>query len=448
MATVCPSGPITLTRSVPVRHAVDVFVAGGGPAGVAAAVAAARQGARVYLAEGHVCFGGMGTAGALPMFCNFSDGVNFVAGGVGRDVYEGLFELGGTAPGSSREYRDLLFHGETLKLVYDRLVVAAGVEFTFQTQVIGIEAEGGCVRYAVCHAKSGLFAVRAKAFVDATGDGDLCAWAGAPFEKGDAEGRMQPGTLISLWSGIDWDKANAAGCGFWWEQSREMARAVGDGVFTVPETGFPGIMRTGPASGGGNLGHLFGVDGTDERTVTPAAVQARKMMREYETYFKRYLTGYDAMELVGSAAQFGIRETRRILGDYVLNADDYWRRAVFADEIGRFCYGIDVHAETLEASEERGKEFDHQWLKPGESYGIPYRVLTPRGLDNVLVAGRCVSTDRPVQGSLRVMPGCFITGQAAGVAAALVAQRGVRSRDVAIPELQQLLRRLGAYLPE
>lgn len=437
---------VALSQSIPLRHEVDVFIAGGGPAGAAAAIAASAQGARVFLAEGGSCFGGMGTAGGISMLCSLTDGVNFVAGGVGRRVHDALFALGGNSPISQPEPQTLYFRPEALKLVLDNLLVASGAELSLLTSLVAVEASGGRVSHVICSGKSGLFAVRAKAYVDATGDGDLCAWAGAPYEKGDAAGSMQPGTLVSYWCNIDWERANAAGNGIW-KQDGRLAQASADGVFTVNDKGMPGIIPTSPTCGNGNIGHLFGLDGTDERSLTAAALHGRRIVAEYERYFKKYLTGYENMELVTTAAAIGVRETRRITGDYILGRTDYFNRAVFPDEIGRFCYGIDIHASSAEESDAESDDFRASWLKKGESYGIPYRILTPKGLDNVLVAGRCVSTDRAVQGSLRVMPGCFITGQAAGVAAALAARANCSTRALDVAAIQQALHTLGAYLP-
>ncbi|MBP5233349.1 MAG: FAD-dependent oxidoreductase [Planctomycetes bacterium] len=437
---------LSFKRELPLRHDVDVMVAGGGPAGVTAALAAARGGASVLLVEAQSCFGGMGTAGGISMFCSMTDGVNFVADGLGREIHDRLHAAGGAAPGCAPNDQTLYFHPETLKRVYDDMMTGSPVKYVLLTSMTAVVAEGGVVDYVVCASKSGMYAARAKVYVDATGDGDLAAWAGADFAKGDAEGLTQPGTLVSLWGNIDWERANAAGNGRW-RQDGKIKQAIADGVFTVRDPGMPGIIPTSPTCGNGNVGHLFGVDGTDADSLTAHAIRGRRMALEYGDYFRRYLTGYEKMELLATASQVGIRESRRIRGDYELTRDDYFRRAVFDDEIGRFCYAIDLHAAREGEFSKTNDDFKASWLPRGESYGIPYRVLTPVGLRNVLVAGRCVSADRAVQGSLRVMPGCFITGQAAGAAAAIAA---AGSRDVhAVPvrELQQALLRLGAYLP-
>lgn len=429
-------------REIPVRQEVDVFVAGGGPAGCAAALAAARQGRSVFLAERHTCLGGMGTAGMVPVFMQFSDGVSFLAGGVGHEIAERLARACGF------ELRDCLaIQAEVLKRLYDDLLLDAGVGFTFETALIAVEKESADrVGLAVLAAKSGLFAVRAKVFIDATGDGDLAAWAGAPFEKGDAEGSLMPGTLCSLWANVDWEAVAKGGLG---AGESQLESAFRDGVFTLPDRHLPGMWRVGDGIGGGNIGHTFGVDSTDERSVTKALLWGRKVILEYERYYKEYLKGFERMALVATASLLGIRESRRILGDYVLNLEDFKGRAVFDDEIGRYAYPVDIHASKPDEANYRkfAEEFRTLRYGKGESYGIPYRVLVPRGLSNVLVAGRCVSADRYLQGSIRVMPGCYITGQAAGLAAALAIERGTDTRGFPVAELQRRLKAIGAFLP-
>ncbi|MCU0500534.1 MAG: FAD-dependent oxidoreductase [Anaerolineae bacterium] len=434
---------VSFRREIPIRHDVDVFVAGGGPAGIAAALAARRQGAQVYVAEGQGCFGGMGTAGLVPAFMRFTDGVNFLAGGIGQEIYTRLKTYAEIA--EDRPSGSVSINVEVLKRVYDDLMVESDAAFTFQTQIIGVETEGSCVTHAVCAAKSGLFAVRARIFVDATGDGDLAAWAGAPFEKGDAAGNMMPGTLCSLWTDVNWEVAGSHLV----RQDAQLDQAFVDGVFTIQDRHLPGMWRVSNRGGGGNIGHTFGVDGTDEVSLTQALLWGRKSLPEYERYYKTYLKGFEGMTLAATGSLLGLRETRRITGDYTLCLDDFNRRAIFDDEIGRYSYPVDIHASKPDQASfaKFDEEFRRLRYRDGESYGIPYRILTPRGLDNLLVTGRCVSADRFLQGSLRVMPGCYITGQAAGMAAALAADQAVSTRQISIRELQRRLKALGAYLP-
>jgi ribulose 1,5-bisphosphate synthetase/thiazole synthase len=427
-------------RTIPVRHEVDICVAGGGPAGVTAALAAAREGADVFVAEGQASFGGVGTGGLVPAFMCFSDGEHFLADGIGREIYEHMRQVADIPTDDPRH--SVSINAEALKRVYDDLMQAAKTGFAFHTQVIGVEAEEGHVTHAICAAKSGIFAVKAKVFIDGTGDGDVAAWAGAPFEKGDDAGHMMPGTLCSLWSGVDWERVTGP-------QDRKLEQAFADGVFTVQDRHLPGMWRVGPGIGGGNVGHTFDVDGTDERSLTQALLWGRKSMIEYQRYYKSYVEGFEQVHLVATGSLLGLRETRRIMGDYVLNLEDFKGRAVFEDEIGRYNYPVDIHPSSpdVDSFAQFEEEFATLRYRDGESYGIPYRILTPQGLDNVLVAGRCVSADRFLQGSIRVMPGCYITGQAAGIAATLSAAGGGSVHDVQVNQLQRKLKALGAYLP-
>ncbi len=432
---------IEFTRDVEVRKDVDVCVVGGGPAGIAAAVAAAKQGVRVFLAEAHSCFGGMGTAGMVPAFMTFSDGVNMLAAGVGSAILERLREAGGTGPDNG-----LAIKPEVLKRVYDEYVSEHDIDFLFQTTLIGAEHEAGKVNYAVFAAKSGIFAVKAKVFVDCTGDGDLAVIAGADFESGDENGNLMPGTLCSSWDNVDWEKHRACG-----KAPRKFLTAAFDaGIFRVNDPHHPGMWRIGERWAGGNIGHTFGLDSTDERSLTEALIEGRRQLPEFERFYRNYVPGFENIELMSSGSLLGIRESRRIIGAYVLNLQDFINCSSFNDEIGRYCYPVDIHISkpTAEHYAEFEKEHKAFCYGKGESYGIPYRILTPTGLQNVLVAGRCVSSDRYIQSSIRVMPGCFITGQAAGAAAALAASKNISVKLVPYDALKDKLRRLGAFIPE
>ena len=425
-------------KEIPTKATVDVCVIGGGPTGVAAAITAARAGASVFLIESQGCFGGAGTSGLVTSFAPFTDGVNFMCGGIGKEVYDRI-----VAAGSEFNGRWVIYKPESLKKVYDEMVEEAGVHFLFFTSLVDVVCQNGKVSAVIASCKSGLVAIKAKCFVDATGDGDLCAMAGAPYEKGDEKGLTMGATLCSLWMNIDWTRC-------FWEQDRELERAFADGTLSQEDRHLPGLFKTGEQSGLGNIGHVFGVDGTNEHDLTNAMIKGRKLLPEFVKYYNEYVgDAFEKAYPVATAATLGVRESRRITCDYVLNVDDYNKRSIFDDEIGRFYYAIDMHenAATKEAYEEFYELYTQHCYKDGETYGIPYRSITPLTLDNVWVGGRCISTDRSMQSSIRVMPCCFITGQAAGMAAAICAKNGYTSRELEVNKLQRALADIGAFLP-
>lgn len=430
----------TYSRQLETRYDVDVCVIGGGPSGVAAAIAAARQGAKVMILESQGFFGGAGTAALVPAFMNFSNGVNFMAGGIGYEVWQRV-----CVP----ELR-LSIRAEVLKRVYDDMVREAGIDFLFFANVCDVITRDGGIDAVVVAAKSGMYAVHAKMFVDGTGDGDICVWAGAPSELGDPKtGHIMPSTLCSMWINIDWACGDTESVhGREWKFNR-VAKAMDDGVFTQEDYHLSGIWKTGENTGGGNIGHCYNVDATDERSLTDAMVTGRHIIPEFEKFYREYIGGcYKNASVVSSGSILGIRESRRIMCDYILSESDFRPDSVFEDEIGRYSYPIDIHPDPgREAYRAFLAEHTSRHLGLGESYGIPYRILTPKNLSNVLVAGRCVSTDQKMQSSIRVMPGCYITGQAAGIAAALAANGECDSRKVDIHSLQEKLVKLGGYLP-
>ena len=426
-------------RELPVKYTADVCVIGGGPTGVAAAIAAARQGASVFLVESQGCFGGAGTSGLVTAFTAFTDGVNFMCGGIGREVYDRTL----SASPRGLNGRALPYQPETLKKIYDDMIAEAGVKFLFFANMVDVICEDGKVSSVIIASKSGLYAISAKAFVDCSGDGDLCAMAGAPFAQGDEQGNVMGATLCSMWMNVDWTVPTQA-------QNAPLEQAFADKLFTHEDRHLPGIFPTGEQSGMGNLGHVFGVDSTQESELTRAMIEGRKLLPEFVEYYNHYVGGAFAKAYpVTTAATLGVRESRRILGDYVLNVQDYNARAVFDDEIGRFSYPIDMHvsAATMEAYKHYYDLFTVSPYADGETYGIPYRCLVPQKLHNVFVGGRCISTDKQMQASIRVMPCCFITGQAAGVAAALCVEKGQTNREISDHELQGRLVNMGAFLP-
>ncbi len=402
-------------KQLDTKYNVDVFVAGGGAAGVTAAIAAARQGKSVFLAEATGAFGGLGTSGLVPAFAPFGDKTTLYSRGIGLEIRKSV----------SREYPlDTYWtpiNAEELKRAYDDAVRTAGVKFSFFTTVCDVVARDGHIEYAVCTAKSGMFAVKAKIYVDCTGDADLCALAGGEFELGDSDGEVMPGTLCSLWHLPDSpNKRNQP-------QNAFIEQAYRDGVLTYEDRHLPGVFRHKGGLTGGNIGHIFGLNPTDEGSLTEAMLRGRHSATEYERYYREYLSGYENMELYATASVVGVRESRRVVCDYMLNVRDFISRASFEDEIGRYCYPVDIHVKATdkEAYDKFKQEYERELrYKDGESYGIPYRSLVAKSFDNLLTAGRCVGTDRSMQASIRVMPGCFITGEAAGVGAAIASESG------------------------
>lgn len=429
---------------------VDVAVLGGGPAGCAAAIAAAREGARAILVEQHGFLGGMGTAALVPAWCPFSDRKQRIIGGLGFEILE---EMKSHMPHIAADSLDWVpIDPEWLKLIYERRVVESGANIWLLTHFVDVDPPGG----VIVHNKSGLQRIIAKVIIDCTGDGDAAAAHGVAFEKGDPQtGEMQPVTMCFVLAGVDnsilqpWLWADNAK-NLLLRPSIAAAQAAGD-LNIVEEAA--NVAYQSESTIGLNFSHVFDVDGTDAAQLSKSMIDGRKLIRHLTDFVRKYLPGCANAYLTTSGAQIGVRETRRIVGDYVLTLDDYLARRSFADEIARNAYYIDIHLSKREWERSLGKPIDweskiHQYA-PGESHGIPYRCLIPRGTRNLLVAGRSISTDRAVQGSTRVMPNCLAMGEAAGVAAAWAARRhdgDVRRVDVAA--LRTRLRECGAYLPD
>lgn len=440
-------------RSIALDDSYEVIVTGGGPSGCAAAIASAREGARTLLIEATGSLGGMGTSGLVTIWAPFSDKQ-------GNLVYRGIAEelLEGTKPAVPHVPRDRLdwvvFNPEQLKRLYDELVTTAGAEILFNTMIASVEGDGkGGVETIIASNKSGLSAFRAAVYVDCTGDGDVAAWAGARFEKGDGQsGEMQPASLCFLMTNVD-EYAYLNG-------PRLHASNKGCRIYDILKSGkYPEIADPhccneliGPRMAMFNAGHLWDVDGTDPKSVSKGLIEGRKIAAAYQKALAEFVPeAFGNAVALPTAPSLGIRETRRIVGDYVLNVDDYNARRTFPDEIARNNYWIDIHTSKAEIKKSHSghdhvqDRFEH--YGPGESHGIPYRCLTPEGIRNVLVAGRCISCDRPVQGSIRTMPVCVVTGQAAGTAAAMSVREG--SDDVHALDVDALRGRLkenGAFL--
>jgi hypothetical protein len=444
-------------RSLPLDDSWEVIVVGGGPSGCTAAAAAAREGARTLLIEATSALGGSGTSALVPLWCPFSDRTRIIYRGLAQQVLERCKQQ---QPRVRAEQLDWVpIDAELLKRVYDDLLAECGATVLFQTMLSTVEvAPNGDVTALVVTNKRGLSALKAKVYVDCTGDADLCTWAGADFQKGDAKGDLMPATHCFILGNVDEVAFNTTCEG----GRRMMGNHPTTRIYDIIASGrFPLITDAhvvatvvGPGTIGVNAGHLWNVDNTNPESVSRAVAQGRKLAAQLRDAFAEfYPEAFGHCHLVASGSVIGARESRRITGDYVLTLGDYIARRRFDDEICRNAYFIDLHHSQAEATEhtaERADGFSQptENYGPGESHGIPYRCLTPRGLRNVLVAGRSISCDRPVQASIRVMPVCLAMGEAAGMAAAHALkhhQADVHAVDVT--RLRQRLIEEGAYLP-
>lgn len=445
-----------LVREIPVADSYDLVVAGGGPAGTAAAICAGRLGARVLLFEATGCLGGMGTSGLVTAFDPMANGQEMLVGGLMREIVETMYTRGQLGPDVvpdcwRRRYHCWTpFRVEGLKLLLDELAVQAGVEVRFFTRVIEAEADAAAGRVAgvVLHNIEGCQFVPAQTFIDATGDAVLARLCGVPCrEAGRDTPRPMPATLTSLHAGIDWARLNTAQPSQW----ALVHRAVDAGHFTQPDRHLPGLSRVGQTLGYLNGGHVFNLDALRCRSLSDGMMLGRRIAQEYLAFYRQYVPGCEQMELVTTAALMGVRESRRIVGEYELTFADYLARRQFPDQIGVFNKFVDIHP--YDASDKEFQRFQAEKdqtgrLGPGECFGIPYRILVPRGWRNLWVAGRCNSADVQVHGSIRVMPAAAMMGQAAGTAAVQSLHTGQAACELDSQQLVATLRRHGAHLPQ
>lgn len=430
---------MTTKGNFPLLAESDIVISGGGPAGVAAALAAARRGYRVLLLEQTGTLGGLATSGLVPTFAPSTDGERFLYGGIYEEIDRELCRrMGVECKPASWQAID----AEIMKRLLDDLVEAAGVRVLFGVKVCEAEVDDGRIRALWAATAQGIRRITGKQFIDATGDGMLAMLAGAEFEYGDKAGNTMSPTLCAQFANIDYRKYEEA------YRNGNSDRAVWHrmlqaGTAPLIEHHFVCMTRMSPATATSNLGHIYGCNVFDPDDLTRGYREGRRVVRTFETFYREHVPGFENAVLVSTASLLGVRETRRIRGEYRMTFDDYRNRADFTDEIGRCCYPVDIHSSSLDSEEQKRVEqvLAATRFKHGESYGIPYRAMIPVGLRNLLVPGRALSSDREIQSSIRVMPPCFVTGQAAGIAAGMVQEEDVRSVDIAA--LQAALRELG-----
>jgi flavin-dependent dehydrogenase len=420
---------------VPVADEVDVLVVGGGPAGVSAAFAAARMGAKTLLVEQFNCLGGVATAGGHGHICLYSSwgSSERVVGGVIYEMAARTTQAGyGTHNNSSSD-----FEVEGMKWVLERMAEECACGLLYHAFFAEALVEEGRVTGAVLQSKDGRQAVLAQRVVDCTGDGDVAARAGCAYDVGDEEtGFCQPMTLMFTIGGVEREKVRAFqkdnyGLDHVWKKAQE------DGFMRPFQSCIMGWWwtPTRPDQYGVNFTHINHADARKAAELTRATIEGRKQAYETIEVYRRYVPGMEKCYMISTPNTVGIRESRRIRGEYCLTKADLMAEREFPDTIGYGSFFIDIH-------NTKGPGMDAKTHRPqkGFKYQIPYRILVPRGVENLLVAGRCASTDHEALGSLRVMPQCGVMGQAAGVAAVLSLRAGVAPRQVDVKALQAALR--------
>jgi hypothetical protein len=431
----------------------DVIVAGGGPTGIAATIAAARAGARTLLIEKSGFLTGEGATGIPFLTFHAMDGTQVIRG-IAQDIVDRLIQAGGCmghVHGSDAHHRTMTpIYPEIFKYVAQEMILEAGGHLLLHSQVVETLLDGRRIRGVVAQTKSEREIFPARVVVDATGDGDVSFYAGAPYAKGrDQDGLCQAMTLMFTLGNVDVERAGRVfpRCWFYatrpWEHAPSLVHIAGDlgpwdeiilqeKIFDVARHKFwamilwDGILTI-------NVSNITGCDGTSSEGLTAAEITARRQVMALTELLRARVPGFERAYLLSTGARIGLRETRRILGDYTLTRDDVLEGRSFPDAVARASYCIDMHGPANE-----GTEFTP--LRQAGVYDIPYRALLPQELEGLLAAGRCFSATHEALGSARVMAICMAMGHAAGLAAAMAAERSVSPRAIDVEELRGKLR--------
>ncbi|MBS4207538.1 FAD-dependent oxidoreductase [Bacillus sp. FJAT-50079] len=439
----------------------DVVVVGGGPAGINAAIAAARAGVKTLLVERYGFLGGMSTAALVYPWMTFhTNSGNQVIKGIAQEIVERLMTVDGS-PGHLRDtvgftYSVTPYHPEKYKLVALDMLEEAGADVLVHSFVDQVEVEENKICSIHLTTKSGAIRVFGKQFVDTSGDADVAYLSGAPCLQGrDSDQQTQPMTMKFRMRGVDLQKI------------KEEMKANPDNFYRktpideldeIPLTGVQGFYKEWNEAGipinrdqvlffAGpeddevlvNCTRVQGLDGTNVFDLSKGEKEGRKQMFMIAEFLQANIPGFEKASISAAGAQIGIRETRRINGEYALTLEDAVYGKKYDDTIALSGYPIDIHDPT-------GKGVQANDIEGDGSYGIPYRCLVPKVIDNLLMGGRCISTTHEALATTRLTPSCMATGQAAGTAAALAIQDQVTPRQLDVTKLQKQLVESGVVL--
>ena len=434
---------INFEREASLAGSYDVVVCGGGPAGFIAAIAASRSGARTALIEQYGFLGGMATAGIVAPLSVFTYNGHKVIGGIPWEFCERLQKMGGGL--IEKPLGNVAFEPELYKLCCQRMVLEAGVELYMHSYLCGCECREGSIKAVYIDNKNGTEAIRAKVFIDCTGDGDLAAAAGVPMQPDEGK-PLQPLSTYFVLSGVDTSTPrmqqamhhNRQGVNCHCEEIRAELLSHRH-EWGIPEFGGPWFCTTlQPGVVTVNMTRTAG-DATSNRDYTRAECELREQVFKMAGVLREHFPEFKDSYVSAVAVQAGIRETRRIVGAHTITAQEYVSAFRYTDSVSRGAHPIDIHMAS-------GPAQNVTFLKT-PAY-VPYRALYSPGFGNLLVAGRCLSADKTAFASLRVQASCMGTGQAAGVAAALASAGGYSVDKVDTGILQQHLRFLGVVLDD
>lgn len=415
------------------EHRYDLIVVGGGFAGTCAALEAARHGRDVLLVEKYNCLGGAAAnCLIMPYMCYWTNDPGkqekkYLTGDLFLEILKESIALGGMQDYDGR------FDEEILKLVLNRMCIRYGVTLLYNTVVTDVILDGERIDSLLALGKSRKLTLRAEHYIDATGDGELSMLAGCEFKVGrQSDGLCQPMTLCFRMGGVDKEvfrqTSHTINPLYQEFQARGAIKNPRENVLIFDNFN-DGVLHF-------NTTRIIKLDPTNPWDVTRAELEAREQVFEILTFLKENIHGFENARVLSTALQIGIRESRKIIGEYVLTQEDLLALARFDDAIAVANYDIDIHNPA-------GTGTSHHYFKAGEWYEIPYRCLVPKGKTNLLVAGRCISSTHEAQASYRIMPYCAELGQAAGAAVAVAAKYGTNLKNVNVPALQAILRSEG-----